>query len=153
MISLIVAKSENNVIGKNGELPWYIPEDLQHFKKLTQGNTVIMGRKTYQSIGKSLPNRTNIVITRDRKFNCKDCIVVNTIKEAIRKSDRDKEIFIIGGGEIYKKSIIFADKIYLTQIHQTIDGDTYFPEIDISIWEEIERENNEGYSFLTYKRK
>jgi dihydrofolate reductase len=152
MISLIVAKSKNNVIGRKGTLPWYIPEDLKHFKNLTQGNTVIMGRKTYESIGKSLPNRTNIVISRDENFKCDGCIVVNNITDAIRKCGGNKEIFIIGGGEIYKKSIIFANRIYLTQIDQEIEGDTYFPELTDD-WVETEREDKEGYSFLTYNRK
>jgi dihydrofolate reductase len=149
MISIIVAVSENGVIGKEGKLPWYIPEDLKHFKQLTSGNVVIMGRKTYESIGKPLPNRLNIVITREKNSVIDGCITVNSIKDAIRKAGTDKEIFIIGGGEIYKKSLKFADKVYLTKIHQTIEGDTHFPTLSDK-WKEINREDKNGYSFITY---
>lgn len=149
MISIIAAVSENGVIGKDGELPWHIPEDLKHFKNLTSGNVVIMGRKTYESIGKPLPNRLNIVITRDTSKHINGCITVNSIEEAIRKASSDKEIFIIGGGEIYKKSLKFANKIYLTKIHQHIEGDTFFPTLS-NYWKEVEREDKEGYSFITY---
>lgn len=149
MISIIAAVSSNGVIGKEGKLPWYIPEDLKHFKKLTSGNVVIMGRKTYESIGKPLPNRVNIVITRDKNKIINGCITVNSIEEAIRKAGNDKQIFIIGGGEIYKKSLNFANKIYLTKVHQNIEGDTYFPTLNEN-WKEIRREDKKGYSFITY---
>jgi dihydrofolate reductase len=149
MISLIAAVSENGVIGKDGKLPWYIPEDLKHFKKLTTGNVVIMGRKTYESLIKPLPNRVNIVITREKGKTFNGCITVNSIEEAIRKAGNDKEIFIIGGGEVYKKSLKFANKVYLTKIHKHIEGDTYFPTLNKN-WKEIEREDKEGYSFITY---
>ena len=108
-----------------------------------------MGRKTFESIGKPLPDRLNIVITRDKSKIYDGCIVVNTIKEALKKAGNDKEIFIIGGGEIYKKSLNFANRIYLTKVHQTIEGDTYFPTLK-EWWKETEREDKEGYSFITY---
>jgi dihydrofolate reductase len=149
MISVIAAVSENGVIGREGKLPWYIPEDLKHFKKLTSGNVVIMGRKTYESIGKPLPNRINIVITRDKNKIIDGCITVNSIEEAIKKAGNDKQIFIIGGGEIYKKSLNFANKVYLTKVHQVIEGDTYFPTLNKN-WKEVRREDKEGYSFITY---
>ncbi len=149
MISIIVATSENGVIGRDGKLPWHIPGDLKHFKSLTTNNVVIMGRKTYESIGKPLPNRLNIVITRDKNKTYEGCITVNSIENAIRKAGTDKEIFIIGGGEIYKKSIKFVNKVYLTKVHQHIEGDTYFPTLN-ERWKEVEREDKEGYSFITY---
>jgi len=149
MVSIIAAMSENRVIGRDGKLPWYIPEDLQHFKKLTEGGAVIMGRKTYESIGKPLPNRLNIVITREKDKTINGCITVNSIKDAISKANSEKKIFIIGGGEIYKKSLNFANKVYLTKVHQHIEGDTFFPNLN-DRWKEIEREDKEGYSFITY---
>jgi dihydrofolate reductase len=154
MVSLIVAVSENGVIGVDNKLPWYIPDDLKRFKRLTSGNVVIMGRKTYESIGKPLPNRLNIVISRNGDLIIDGCLVVNSVEKAIQKAGSDKEIFIIGGGEIYRKSIIFADKIYLTKVHTVIEGDTTFPEIDMENgWVEVDREEKEGYSNITYKHK
>jgi len=149
MVSIIAAMSENRVIGRDGKLPWYIPEDLQHFKKLTEGGAVIMGRKTYESIGKPLPNRLNIVITREKDKTINGCITVNSIKDAISKANSEKKIFIIGGGEIYKKSLKFASTVYLTKVHQDIEGDTYFPELNDK-WKEVEREDKNGYSFIRY---
>lgn len=131
MISIIVAVSENNVIGKRGTLPWYIPEDLKRFRSLTTGHPIIMGRKTHESIGKPLPNRTNIIITRDLEYKSKGCIVVNSLEEALEKaktSEGSDEIFIIGGGEIYSQAMDKTDKIYLTFIKGNLDGDVYFPD-------------------------
>lgn len=125
MVNIIVAHSTNNVIGKDNQLIWRQSADLKRFKALTTGKTVVMGRKTYDSIGKPLPNRRNIVITR-QNIEIPGCEVVNSIEDALQL---DSEIFILGGGEIYKKSIILADKIYLTKIHTNVEGDTYFPEI------------------------
>lgn len=149
MISLITAVSNNGVIGRKGRLPWHISEDLKNFKKLTENNVVIMGRKTYDSIGKPLPNRINIVVTRDKSKHIDGCIVVNSVEDALRKAGSGREVFIIGGGEIYKKSLNFVDKIYLTKIHQDIEGDTYFPTLNDN-WKEIRREDKKGYSFITY---
>jgi len=152
MINIIVATSENNVIGKGNDIPWYIPEDLEHFKKLTTGNTVIMGRKTYESLPKEyrpLPNRINIVITRDKTYQAKGCLVVNSLEDAITKADNDREIFIIGGGQIYREGLKFADRIYLTKIHKNISGDTYFPKLN-KFWKLVDEEEKSGFSFLTY---
>lgn len=149
MVSIIVAVSENGIIGKDNDLPWKISEDLKRFKKLTKGHPVIMGRKTHESIGRILPDRLNIVITRDKDVSYNGCITVNSISDAIRKAGNDKEIFIIGGGEIYKKSLGFVDRIYLTKVHQTVEGDTYFPTLN-SDWKETNREDKDGYSFITY---
>ncbi len=152
MINIIVAISENNVIGRGNDIPWYIPKDLEHFKKLTTGNTVIMGRKTYESLPKEyrpLPNRVNIVITRDKSYQAKGCLVVNSLEEALRKSDNNREIFIIGGGQIYREGLKFAERIYLTKIHKNIEGDTYFPKLN-KFWKLVDEEEKSGFSFLTY---
>ena len=154
-ISLIAAISDNNVIGRDNKLPWHISTDLQRFKKLTLNHPIIMGRKTFGSIGKPLPKRTNIIITRDKDYKVEGAIVVHSIKEAIetaQKSEHGKEeIFIIGGGQIFKEAIAFADKLYLTIVHVTIDGDAYFP--DYSAFKKVTfQENGEGdgyyYSFV-----
>jgi dihydrofolate reductase len=151
MVAMIVAVSENGVIGVDNKLPWYIPDDLKRFKKLTTGNVVIMGRKTYDSIGKPLPNRMNIVVSRNKNLTIKGCLVVNSMVQAIQKAGTDKDIFIIGGGEIYNKGFIFADRIYLTRIHQEVKGGTTFPEIDTE-WCWVEKENikKDGFSYITY---
>ena len=152
MVSIIAAVSENGVIGVDNKLPWYIPDDLKRFKKLTKGNVVIMGRKTYESIGKPLPDRLNIVITRNKSLTIPGCIVVNSIAQAIKKAGNDKEIFIIGGGEIYNSGMTYAKRIYLTKVHQEVKGDTTFPEIDTGFgWSEISREEKEGFSYITYE--
>jgi dihydrofolate reductase len=139
MISLVVAVSENNAIGKNNQLLWHLPNDLKFFKNTTWGGAVIMGRKTFESVNKPLPGRTNIVITKQVNWTSENVIVVNSIEAAIQKAKdlNFKDIFIIGGGEIYKESMSIADKIYLTKVHTTIEGDTYFPELQNDKWKMI----------------
>lgn len=156
MIRLIVAISTNRCIGKNNTLVWKLPSDLKRFKQITSGHTVVMGRKTFQSIGKPLPNRRNIIITRDLGFGAEGCEVVNSIEEALLLSSED--CFIIGGSEIYKQTIDLADKIYLTLVHEEFDGDSFFPEIPNN-FREVYREdfradekNNYNYSFIDYER-
>jgi dihydrofolate reductase len=156
MIKLIVAISTNRCIGKDNTLIWKLPSDLKRFKQITSGQTVVMGRKTFQSIGKPLPKRRNIIITRDEGFLAEGCEVVNSIEEALLLSAED--CFIIGGSEIYKQTIGIADKIYLTVVHQEFDGDSFFPEIGFE-WKETKREdfqkcekNNFDYSFIDYER-
>ncbi|HLU81488.1 MAG TPA: dihydrofolate reductase [Flavobacteriaceae bacterium] len=161
MITIIVAKSENNVIGNENQLIWHLSGDLKRFKALTTGHPIIMGRKTYESIGKPLPNRTNIVITRNKDWNPEGVLVVNSLHEAIEKGKEiDEEIFIIGGGNIYEQAMDWADALEVTEVHQTFEGDTKFPEIDSSIWKEIAREdfgkdekNEFDYSFVRFERK
>jgi dihydrofolate reductase len=152
MINIIVAMSKNRVIGDSNTLIWHLPEDLKRFKQLTTGNTIIMGRKTYESIGRPLPNRRSIIITRDLNYFVEDCEVVNSLEEALLLSNND--CFIIGGGEIYKQSINIADKLYLTLIDKEFEGDTVFPEIEN--WLEVSSEdfNNDEfkYSFIEYER-
>ncbi len=139
-ISLIAAISENRVIGRDNALPWHIPEDLKRFKELTTGHPVIMGRKTYESIGRLLPNRTNIIITRDTDYNVDGAVIAHSLDEALDRAKNEpstnnhepvtdeNEVFIIGGGQIFDQSITIADKLYLTIVHTTIDGDAYFPD-------------------------
>ena len=161
-ISLIVAAAENNAIGKKNQLLWHLPNDLKFFKNTTWGMPVIMGRKTFEAVNKTLPGRFNIVITRQQGWNAADVIVTTDLNDAIKKAAETncKEVFIIGGGEIYKQSIETADKIYLTRVHATIDGDTFFPVIDENKWQLISNQDFTAdekhafaYSFQTWKRK
>ncbi|MGY8949287.1 MAG: dihydrofolate reductase [Flavobacteriales bacterium] len=160
LITIIAAASENNVIGKNNKLIWYLSDDLKHFKNQTKGHSVIMGRKTFESMPKALPNRTNIIITRKTDYMVKDAIVVNSLNQALEKAADDNQPFIIGGGEIYKLAIKIADRIELTRVHTGIEGDTYFPEIDHNLWEEVSREkrlkdekHDYDFSFIRYNKK
>mgnify|MGYP006083677701 FL=1 len=158
---LIVAVSENNVIGKDNDLIWRLRNDLQRFKAITSGHCIIMGRKTFESFPKPLPNRTHIVITRQQNYKAPEGVkVVNSLEAAIEVAKLDSSPYIIGGGEIYKQGLGFVDLIELTKVHHIFEGDTFFPEIDVKIWEEINCIYNEKddlhkypYSFLTYKRR
>ena len=156
IISLVVAAAENNVIGKNNAMPWHIPEDFKHFKEITLGKPCIMGRKTFESIltqlGKPLPGRVNIVISRGNyqhngALTCKD---LNEALQQAAKIDTD-EICIIGGAQIYKLALPYAHKIHLTRVHQSPEGDAYFPALEEE-WIEENREDKEGFSFITYVR-
>lgn len=162
MLSMIAAISRNNCIGKNGKLPWNIKEDMEHFKQLTVGKTVIMGRKTWESIPEKfrpLPNRTNIVVTRQSGHYPLPVGVLRS--ESLTKIlqnphlysiQSNSETLIIGGGELYKEGINLADRLYITHIHKTIDGDTFFPNIDPTIWKERERQDYPEFTFSTYER-
>ena len=152
MISLIVAKSKHNVIGDKGRIPWHIPNDLKRFKELTTGKTVIMGRKTFESLPeeyKPLPNRVNIVLSTDKTYQTNCCIVTDDLKKALRKAGSDKEVFIIGGEQVYKEGLRYADKIYVTEVDGEFKGDTYFPILN-KTWKEVKREEKEGYRFIDY---
>lgn len=158
-LSLIVAISENNAIGKNNQLLWHLPADLKHFKKITSGHPIIMGRKTYDSIGRPLPNRRNIVITRQNDLTIKDVEVVGSLEAAVSLCKAENEVFIIGGAEIYKHAIALANKIYLTTVHQNYDADVFFPELIADQWKEIAKEyhkadekNNVAYTFSILER-
>ena len=157
-IAIISATSENNVIGKDNDLPWYLPADLAHFKNLTSGKYIVMGRKTYESVGRPLPNRTNIVVSRNPDFIAAGCETVSSLSDAIKKTG-GKDLFVCGGSEIYKQALEVADIMYLTRIHAVVEGDTYFPDFDDSLWTIVERKdflpdekNKYSYSFITYKR-
>ncbi len=158
-LSIIVAASENNIIGRDNNLIWHLSADLKRFKALTSGHTIIMGRKTFQSIGKALPNRQNIVISRTPGFQAEGCTVVPDIQEALNQALSQEQVFIIGGGSLYKEFWHKADYLYLTLVHTVTDGDTAIPHVTPNEWEEISRqdfkadEKNEfDYSFIDYKR-
>ena len=159
-ITIIVAKAANNIIGNDNQLIWHLPNDLKRFKALTSGHPIIMGRKTYESIGRPLPNRTNIVITRNADWKADGIITANSLEKAIEiASEIDSEIFILGGGNIYQQSMELANVLEVTEVHQDFDGDTSFPEINEEIWEETFREKHPidekhsiEYSFVTYHR-
>ena len=153
-ISLVVAASENNAIGKNNQLLWHLPNDLKFFKNITWGFPVIMGRKTFEAVNKPLPGRTNIVITTKQDWQAASVIAVGTIKEAIAKAaeTNSKQAFIIGGGEIYKQSMDIADIIYITRVHADLAGDTFFPVIEESKWrltsnQDFEADEKHAYSY------
>ncbi|WP_159800192.1 dihydrofolate reductase [Flavobacterium sp. MK4S-17] len=140
-ITLIAAAAENNALGKDNRMLWHLPDDFKHFKKLTTGHHIIMGRKTLQSMNGSLPNRTHIVVTRQKDFTYQGCMIVHSLDEALTACPQDEEIFIIGGGEIYKQAIGRADKIELTRVHTNIDAaDAYFPEFDTEKWHKVSEE-------------
>lgn len=158
-ISIVVAISENNAIGKDNQLLWHLPADLKHFKNITTGHTIIMGRKTYDSIGKPLPNRRNIIITRQKDLNLEGVEVVNSLEEALSLSKDEEEVFIIGGAEIYKQSVAVSHRIYLTRVHQEFEADAFFPELDNESWKEVEKvdhlpdeKNKFAYTFSTLER-
>jgi dihydrofolate reductase len=151
MITIVVAVSKNGVIGKDNQLIWHISEDLKRFRKLTTGNVVVMGRKTHDSIGKSLPNRLNVILSNNTKWYKPlgdNCVVCYSIEEVLERF-KHRNLFIIGGGEIYKKFLPYADEIEMTIVNKDFDGDTYFPELQISNWKETSRNhhNNGEYEF------
>jgi len=159
-VSLIVAASLNHGIGKDNQLPWHLPADLKFFKTTTMGCPVVMGRKTFQSIGRTLPGRTNVVITRDTAFNSDkqfDIQLASGLEDAVKKLHFEKEIFIIGGGEIFKQAMTIADTIYLTVVNTAIEADVFFPEIDLTkfelVWEEkheADEKNKFDYTFQKF---
>lgn len=155
---IIAAVSENNVIGKDGDIPWDIPEDMTHFKKKTTGNTVIMGRKTYESLPDSfrpLPGRRNIVLTRSGLENKpKDVIEASSLKDAWNSAEKFSEkAFLIGGESVYRKGLSKVDKLEITRVHDEYDGDTYFPEINSEEWMIEEKDERDGFSFVTYSKR
>lgn len=153
MISIIVAMDRNRVIGKDNRMPWRLPADLAYFRKVTLGHTVVMGRKTFESIGKPLDGRKNIVLTRDRQYTKEGCTVVHSVEEALKMIQDDKECFIIGGAEIYSAFLPYTQKLYITYIDHEFEGDTYFPEINYGEWRMVSRTpgpKNEKISFNYY---
>ena len=160
MITLIVAMGKNREIGKENQLLWHLPKDLKHFKELTSGYPIIMGRKTYESIGKPLPNRTNIVISRKNDWFEEGILIVGSIKEAVKFAKKiDEEVFIIGGGNIYEQTIDLADKLEVTLVDAVLDADTFFPKINEKIWQKTNEERHQkdeknefDFCFQTYER-
>jgi dihydrofolate reductase len=162
IISCIVAVAKNNVIGKDNDIPWYLPADLQYFKKVTLNHAVIMGRNCYESIGRPLPKRTNIIVTRDPYFISSVCYVVRSIEEALSTAmaQGEEEVFIIGGGQIYEQTKGIWDKLYVTEVDLEVEGDIYFPKISLDEWSLISAEpqvktekNVYDYTFKLYERK
>ena len=158
-ISIVCAMSKNYVLGNNNQLPWHLPADLRHFKEITLGKPVIMGRKTYDSIGKPLPNRRNIVISRDPNLIIPGCEIVHSLDTAIQLAGNEQEIMIIGGGNIFMQTLPLAQRMYLTIINQDFVGDAYFPQWNETEWKIVERsdhlpddKNPYAYSFLTLDR-
>ncbi|WP_299154626.1 dihydrofolate reductase [uncultured Christiangramia sp.] len=160
MITMIAAVAENNALGKDNDLVWHLPDDFKRFKRLTSGHHIIMGRKTFESFPKLLPDRTHVIITRKKDYSPENTIVVHSMEDALKVSKLDDEAFIIGGGEIYKMGMEHADRIELTRVHGEFEADTHFPEIDKSEWEIVkdqfhDKDEKHDYSFtyLTYERK
>lgn len=157
-ISLIVAVSSNHVIGKDNTLPWHLPEDLKRFRALTTGHHIIMGRKTYESLGRLLPDRTTVIVTRNSSFQVEGAVVVHSLNKAIEACASDSEAFIIGGAELYQQGLQYAQKLYLTQVEAVVEGDAFFPPIDTKIWQEIARESHVSakglaFDYVTFIRK
>ncbi len=159
-ISLVVAASINNVIGSDGGLPWHLPDDLRHFKQLTTGKPVVMGRKTFESIGRPLPDRRNIVMTRDPDYAARGCDVVASVSAALDLVGDADEVMIIGGGQVYRDFLAHADRIYLTRVQADLVGDTFFPEIDEAAWQLVSCEHHaadekHGYAFdvMAFERR
>jgi len=162
IVSAIVATAANLVIGHNNQIPWYLPADLQYFKKTTLGHHIIMGRKSFESIGRPLPKRTNIVVTRDPFFVATGCVVAHSLPEALAIADEngETEAFVIGGGEIYRQAMPLLDKLYLTEVDAVVEGDVFFPKIEEGDWQETSSEthgadekNEYGFTFRVLQRK
>ena len=158
MISIVAAVAKNLVIGKDGAIPWKLPNDVSFFVKITTGCPVVMGRKTFESIGKPLKNRTNIILTRDESYKQEGCLVYSDIKKVVEDFG-DKNLMVIGGQEIYRQFLPYTDKLYITYIDKDFEGDTFFPEIDFNVWSEVEREDIKddpdaafSYSFLKLEK-
>ncbi|MGK0420394.1 MAG: dihydrofolate reductase [Polaribacter sp.] len=161
MITVIAAIAKNNALGKDNDLIWYLPADLKRFKKVTTGHYILMGRNTFESIGKPLPNRTTIIITRNKNYSKEGCLTAGSIEEAIELAKEEAQLFIIGGAQIYKEIMAkdLADQLDITLVHSEFDADVYFPEIDAKVWKEAVREdfkadekNDYDYSFISYQK-
>ncbi len=159
-LSIIVAMAANRTIGINNTMPWRIPEDLKHFKALTMGHHMIMGRKTFDSIGKPLPGRTTVVVTRDRSLKIDGCTMAHSMDEALAACAGDDKIFVVGGAELYEQALPLVGTLYITEIRQDVEGDAHFPEFDRDAWQEVSREIRHQetpqpleYHFVTYRRK
>lgn len=157
-LSLIVAHADNRVIGHNNQLPWHLPEDLKRFKKLTMGHHIIMGRKTYESLGRLLPGRTTVIVTRDPAYKVEGAKVVHSIPEALAACAGDSEPFLIGGAELYLQGFAHVTRLYLTRVFVKVGGDAFFPELEMADWELISEEANVSenglhYSDLVYERR
>ncbi len=158
MINIIAAMARNGVIGIGNRLPWRLPEDLQRFKRLTMGHHIIMGRKTFESIGRSLPGRVTVILTRDQDYRAQGCLTAHTLQAAIDACGDDPEVFCVGGAELYAQVLPLADRLYLTEIQADFAGDAYFPAFDSQLWQESSREHHVSadgldYDFVIYERR
>ncbi len=160
MITLIAAVAENNALGKNNDLLWHLPKDFKRFKEVTSGHFIIMGRKTFESFPKPLPNRTHVIISRHKTEAPEGCIVVENLEKAFEVCPKNEDIFVIGGGEIYKQTIAMADKLDITKVHSSFEADVFFPEIDRNIWklesEEFHQKDDKhqfDFTFQTFVKK
>jgi dihydrofolate reductase len=160
MITIIAAIANKNALGKDNDLIWNLPADLKRFKKTTSGHHIIMGRNTFESIGKPLPNRTTVIITRNKYYKAQGCIVVHSLEEALKIAITDNNPFIIGGAQIYEQALSIADRLDITEVHHSFEADAFFPNIDLTNWKEDNRINFEAdkknkydYSFVSYSRK
>jgi dihydrofolate reductase len=158
-IAFVVARDRRGVIGVDGRLPWRLPDDMKHVRELTVGKPLIMGRRTFESIGKPLPNRTNIVLTRDPAFGCEGCLVARTAEDALRLAGDAPEVIVFGGGGVFAEFLPRADRIYLTEVDAEVSGDTYFPRLDPAEWREVARQTHAAdarhpfaFSFVTLER-
>lgn len=153
-VVIVAAVAENGVIGRDGELPWRLPEDLRHFRATTTGHPVVMGRRTYDSIGRALPGRVNIVVTRQRGWQADGVLVAHSVADALTQAEAvDGDVMLIGGAQIYAEAMGLADVQILTEVHQSPSGDAYYPHFDPDQWHETRRENHEGYAFVQYHRR
>jgi len=156
-LSIIVAVANHNVIGINNTLPWHLPEDLKRFKALTMGHHIIMGRKTYESLGRLLPGRTTVIVTRNHDYQVEGAVVVHSLEAALSASIEDDEVFLIGGAELYQIGLPVAQKLYVTEVHAEFEGDAFLPAFDMTQWEEASRERHQAengltFSYVTYQR-
>ena len=158
VLSLIVAFANNNVIGINNTLPWHLPEDLKRFRALTTGHHIIMGRKTYESLGRLLPGRTTVIVTRNKGYKLEGALIAHSLQEAMDLCQNDLEPFVIGGAELYQDALKFANQLYITEVDLAVAGDAFFPAIDLSEWQETSREEHTSaqgflFNYVTYMRK
>lgn len=156
-LSIIVAMARNRVIGVHNTLPWHLPEDLKRFRALTMGHHIVMGRKTYESLGRLLPGRTTVIVTRNPNYVVEGALTANSLKQAIKMCGNDDEVFLIGGAELYQDALKVANKLYVTEIELVVEGDAFFPEIDLNIWKTTTRETHQSenglvFHYVTYQR-
>lgn len=149
-LSVIAAIAHNRVIGRENALPWHLPEDLKHFKALTMGHPIVMGRKTYESLGRLLPGRTTVIVSRNRNYAVPGALIVESLQQALAVCRHEQEIFIIGGAELYKEALPMADRLYLTEIDADFEGDAYFPDFAPGRWREVSRQPHVGASGLPF---
>lgn len=157
-LSVIAAVARNRTIGLDNTLPWHLPEDLKHFRNLTMGHHIIMGRKTYESLGRLLPGRTTVIVSRQPGYRVAGAITASSLPEAVAACGADEEVFVIGGAELYREALALADRLYLTEVHAEFAGDAFFPEYDRHTWHETSRESHTSsaglaFSFVAYRRQ